>query len=418
MDVQGWSVVVGWVAVGMAGLAGIAATLLVRRKNLQTWLPAYIGQRLRRRFVRQSARPGPQHVLFCFVDHFEPHWRRPSAEVARARVQAWVERYPLLARRHMDADGVRPIHTFFFPEEEYQPEYLDGLQRLCKQRLGEIEIHLHHDHDTSAGFRAKLESFKTTLEKHRALPRDATGKGRYAFIHGNWCLDNSKPDGRWCGVNDELQILRDTGCYADFTLPAAPDPAQTRRINSIYYATDDPARPKSHDDGVPARVGVKDRGDLFLIQGPLALNWKNRSHGVFPKIENGDICSGNPPTPERVDLWVEQGIGVIGRPEWVFVKVHTHGAGDSEHETLLGEPTDAMFSYLERRYNDGKEFVLHYVSAREMYNIARAAEDGKSGNPDLYRDYEILRPDYGSTADRAGGRGAQVIDLRERSKTA
>ena len=44
----------------------------------------------------------------------------------------------------------------------------------------------------------------------------------YAFIHGNWSLCNSRPDGRYCGVNNELDVLRETGCYADFTLPSAP----------------------------------------------------------------------------------------------------------------------------------------------------------------------------------------------------
>ena len=33
------------------------------------------------------------------------------------------------------------------------------------------------------------------------------------------------------------------------------------------------------------------------------------------------------------------------------------------------------------RYNDGTNYVLHYVSAREVYNIVKAAEAGKSGDP-------------------------------------
>src|SRR5258707_498316 len=73
----------------------------------------------------------------------------------------------------------------------------------------------------------------------------------YAFIHGNWALDNSRPDGRWCGINNELDVLRETGCFADFTLPSAPSPCQTSTINRIYYAVDDPKRPKSHDTGFP-----------------------------------------------------------------------------------------------------------------------------------------------------------------------
>lgn len=391
--------------VAVASIAGFYAVL--RKKNLHIWLPAYIRQGLRPR----ARAAGPRHVLFCFVDHFEPQWRRPPFATALKRVETWVERYPHLARAHRDADGRHPSHSFFFPEEEYHPAYLDLLSGLCRDGFGELEVHLHHDHDTAAGFREKLERFKDVLAQHDALPRDAHGKGRYAFVHGNWCLDNAKPDGRWCGVNNEIEILAETGCYADFTLPAAPDPAQTRQINSIYYAVDDPNRPKSHDRGERARAGSGRRGDLMLIQGPLGLNWKRRSRGVFPRIENGDICAGNPPSAERVDMWVKTGIGVVGRPEWVFVKVHTHGACEPDFDTLLGRPVDEMFSYLERRYNDGHDYVLHYVSAREMYNIARAAEDGHTGDPHLYRDYEIKRPRYQAAARRGAVMG-KVVPLR------
>ena len=77
--------------------------------------------------------------------------------------------------------------------------------------------------------------------RHGLLACDRrTGRPAYGFIHGNWALDNSRPDGRWCGVNNELDVLRETGCYADFTFPSAPSPTQPRKINSIYYAVDDP----------------------------------------------------------------------------------------------------------------------------------------------------------------------------------
>ena len=64
-------------------------------------------------------------------------------------------------------------------------------------------------------------------------------------------------------------------------------------------------------------------------------------------------------------------------------------------DTLLGPAMDRAFSHLESRYNDGREWKLHYVSAREMYNLAKAAEAGETGEPGLYRDYVIPRPAYG-----------------------
>ena len=73
---------------------------------------------------------------------------------------------------------------------------------------------------------------------------------------------------------------------------------------------------------------------------------------------------------------METGIHIEGRPEWTFVKIHTHGAEDCDMDTLLGPAMDEAYRYLESRYNDGSEWKLHYVSAREMYNIAKAAEAG------------------------------------------
>jgi hypothetical protein len=114
----------------------------------------------------------------------------------------------------------------------------------------------------------------------------------------------------------------------------------------------------------------------------------------LPRIENADVRTSSPPTPDRIDAWVDMGIHVEGRPEWIFIKVHTHGTQERDINTLLGDPMDQAFSYLESKYNDGKNYKLHYVSARETYNIIKAAEAGLKGGPNEYRDYLIPRPTF------------------------
>lgn len=382
-----------WVTTGVAlafllGLLGIH--LILRSRNMQIWLRSYLTRPPR------PQTPGPLHVLFCFVDHFEPMWGGADLATQRQRVERWCRDYRLMAGRHRDADGRHPQHGFFYPEEEYVEEHLEKIAALCAEGFGEIEIHLHHDNDTEANFRETLRRFCRTLhEKHGALPRDPrSGELAFAFIHGNWSLDNSRADGRWCGLNNELILLRELGCYADFTLPSAPSDTQTRTVNAIYYATDDPHKPKSHDRGVPVRVGAEASGDLMIVQGPLALNWRNRRFGVIPRIENADIRRSCPPSPQRVDDWIRTGIHVEGRPEWVFVKIHTHGTQEGDMDTLLGPQMDAMHDYLEKTYNDGVNHVLHYVTAREVYNIVKAAEAGKDGDPAQWRDFILPRPSH------------------------
>jgi hypothetical protein len=369
--------------------SGIVLWILRTRHVLQ-WLPGY----LRLRVERTPRVTGPTHIMFCFVDHFEPAWKRPGLEIETARVTRWCQDYPLLAGRFRDADGCHPKHTFFFPEEEYRFEHLDRLCRLCAQGFGEIEVHLHHDGDTSEGLRHKLSQFTQLLHSTHGALTTHGGAIRWGFIHGNWCLDNSRPDGRWCGVNDELIVLKEGGCYADFTFPSAPSDTQPATVNSIYYATDDPQRPKSHDKGQPVAVGGSPAGDLMLVQGILGFDWSSRKFGILPRIENSDVRAGQPPTAARVDRWIRLAPTVQGRPEWKFVKIHTHGAAERQADVLLGPPLERMYEYLTSRYNDGSQYVLHYVSAREVYNIIKAAENGETGDPGAYRDYVLAPPPF------------------------
>lgn len=362
----------------------------IRNKNIHQWFVPWLKR-------KKSPRPADKtvHVMFAFTDHFEPQWESPDRATEDARVSIWADKYPSLAKQYKDADGRSPVHSFFYPEEEYRPEHLEKLEGLCQQGLGEIEIHLHHHDDTEDNFRQSMSNFIECLHRdHDALAvNPKTFKPVFSFIHGNWALDNAHPEGHFCGINNEITILRELGCYADMTLPCAPDSCQTTTINSIYYVKDDPDACKSHDTGEAVRVGGKPWGDLMCIQGPLGFNIRNRKFGILPRIENADVSCSAKPTPDRVDLWVDTGVHVEGRPEWIFIKVHGHCAQDQDARYLLEEGGLAqMFDYLDKRYNDGEKYQLHYVSAREMYNIVKAAEAGEEGNPGEYRDYVLAPP--------------------------
>lgn len=303
----------------------------------------------------------------------------------------WRREFPKRMEPFRDADGQHPKQTFFYPVEQYDPDIIDELVGLCRESGCETEIHLHHKNDTAKNLNASLEQGKDDLCRHGLLSRDAEGRIRYGFIHGNWALDNSDPNGRNCGVRNELAVLRDTGCYADFTMPSAPHPTQTRIINSLYYATGT-NHPKSHDRGVRAKVGTAPSGDLLLVQGPLGLNWKGRKLGFLPGIENADLTAANPPTLERLRIWMDLRIHVEGRPEWIFTKLHTHGAIPPNSTTLLGEPMQKFHRDLTQYAAETPGFQFHYVSARELVNILHAAEEGHSGNPGQFRDYRYRPP--------------------------
>jgi hypothetical protein len=357
-------------------------------KHVHRWMGGYARATLRRLLTPQPA--GPRHLLVAICDHYEPLWGRASDATGRERVERWRNRYPELARGVRDADGRPPRHTFFFPGEQYRPEYLEALAVLARNGLGEVELHLHHDSDDADKLKRDLSRYLAAYAEHGHLARDEHGQLRYAFIHGNWCLANSRRDGRYCGVDSELGVLFETGCYADFTFPSAPDETQPNIVNQIYWPDGDPTRSRAHETGTTARVGHTMTDRILMIQGPLAI--ARRSPGLGIRLDSAALTANDPASLSRLDTWVSQGVHVVGRPEWVFVKLHTHGAPEAQAESLLGEPGRALHTALARHYNDGQRYILHYVTAREMFNIALAGMAGCTGNPNAYRDYSLAPP--------------------------
>jgi hypothetical protein len=360
-------------------------------RALDLWLPAYL---------RRPPPPkieGVTDVLLCVCDHFEP-FHETTQDKALERVRLWKREWPKLIEPFTDSDGVRPRHTFFYPTEQYDADILSELAELCRISGGETEIHLHHKEDTEESLRGKLERGKTDLARHGLLSRSEAGEICYGFIHGNWAFANSHPKGFYCGVKNEISVLSQTGCYADFTMPSAPDPTQSRMVNSIYYVADR-VEGRAHDAGELAAVGKQKSwtsaagtaNDLLVVQGPLCFNWRRRKWGVMPRIENSDLTGANPPTATRMSLWMDAHVHVQGRPEWLFIKLHTHGAIPRNSGVFLGEPVRKFHQQLMEKYKN-KNFRLHYVTARELVNIVHAAEAGRSGNAGEYRDYRYHSP--------------------------
>lgn len=358
-----------------AALATWRLWLAVRERGLDRWVPAALASPPRR-----APLDDPHHPLEVFIaicDHYEPEWGAAEPATALERVREWRDNYPRLFDEFRDVDGRPPQHTFFFPQDQYRPEYLDALAELIRRGYGDADIHLHHHDDTPDGLREKLSSFRDALfHRHGLLRRDPRlGQIVYGFIHGNWALCNSRRDGRWCGVDHEIPILLETGCYADFTFPSAPSDTQTRTINSIYYAADRPGCRKSHDTGIPAAVGhPSPANSLLMIQGPLAFDFRRRKWGVLPKIENGDLLASHPPSIERLPAWLSAGVTVAGRPQWRFVKLHTHGCKPANQRMWLGEAAQRFHADLAEFHRQHPGLRYHYVTAWEMAQLVHQAE--------------------------------------------
>lgn len=359
-------------------------------RGITRWLPQYLAQRPAR------ATAGTTDIMFAVCDHFEPFHNAEKIEALR-RLAIWKSKWPRLIEDFRDADACHPRHSFFYPIEQYDRDVANEIAELCAMCGGELEFHLHHADDTADTLRYRLERAKDLFGDHGFLSRDSSGDLRFGFIHGDWALDNSHPQGKYCGVSSELCVLRKAGCYADFTMPSAPDVTQTTTINSIYYAHDTP-EPKSHDRGTRACVLEKHTKSLresfehlLIVQGPLALNWRRRKFGLLPRIENGDLTGANPPRPDRMKIWRDLNIHVEQQPNWIFIKLYTHAGIPRNMATLLENPMRDFYEHVLANYNDGKKYRFHFVTAREMVNIVHAAEDGHAGNAGAFRNHLYTR---------------------------
>lgn len=358
------------------------------------WLPAYVWQRLTR---KQSQ--GKVHLVLAIADHFEPAIvtgdgrARASYCEQQRRVETWCRNYSKLIDGWRDHDGRPLCHTYFYPAEQYDKGLLEQLTDHCREGWGEVEIHLHHGMnvpDSAENTRRQLLGFRDALARtHGALSYlDGSGPPRYAFVHGNFALANSAC-GEACGVDSEMQVLAETGCYADLTLPTAFfHPGQISKINSLYECSLPLTRRAAHRRGKNLRERRPPSVFPLIVQGPLLVDIHPGGRGRWLSFENGALTAAKPPSLQRLQLWKRAAIRVGGRPDWLFIKLHCHSMDPTQQDAVIGDGMRGFLRDLVEQAGARQE-VLHFVSAREMVNIILAACDGREGNPGEYRDYRL-----------------------------
>lgn len=373
----------------------IEPSKLTKLKSNLPWLARYPFVRAKS-FLEQTAFE-KKHVIFTVANHFEPAWSAGGnlpVDLQRRRLDEYYKMARSTGHAVVDADGTKFRHTNFYPAEQYDRQLLEKMAEMQSEGLGEVEIHLHHGierPDTPENLRKILIEFRDRLaEEHKCLSRlNGKGRARYAFVHGNLALANSA-GGKYCGVDEEMLILRETGCYADFTLPSAPDETQTPVINQIYECGLPLTEKTPHRTGIPVAVfGNKPQLPL-IFTGPLIFNWTRRVKGIpIPRIDDGVLAANQPLDSARFKRWTGANITVKGRTDWIFVKLYCHGFFDYDQSACIGEDAKRFFGDLTETGEKTGKYRIHFASAREAVNMVFAAIDGKTGSPNDYRDYRL-----------------------------
>jgi hypothetical protein len=382
------------------------------------WLTRYPFWRAREMARRgKDESRGASHLIFVVANHFEPSWNERGAALdwntQLTKLDRWYEQARATGQAVRDADGTPFRHTNFYPAEQYHPRLLQRLAELQAEGLGEVEVHLHHGvekSDNAENLERVLTDFRDVLaDEHKCLSRfENESKPRYAFVHGNLALANSA-GGRFCGVDSEMRILADTGCYADMTLPSAPDQSQVARINAIYQCGYSLDSAKSHRAGPSLKVGDSQPQLPLIFTGPLVFNWRRRVGGLpIPRIDDGALTTSQGLETARLGRWRNARIHVEGRPEWTFIKLYCHGFFNFDQSTTIGERIRRFWEEVIEYGEQTNEYKVHFASAREAFNMVMAAVDGRDGSPGLYRNYRLRQIMTGEVSCSTGTEGLAV----------
>jgi hypothetical protein len=346
------------------------ASAKIYRWQLHQWLGTYWLSS-----ESNNTKNNTKHYIFTMVDHYEPGFDSSTAILASKN---WLNKFEPIANRHFDSYGNNFKYSWFYPYDQANDDVIKRLIKTTQKGFGEIEFHWHHPKYTNNTFREALSEAIGWFNKHGLMISDKpNAKPNFAFIHGNWALDNSLSV---CGVDNEIDILQEFGGYMDMTFSTIGQDSQPfHKINQLYHVVDTPDS-KSYESGQEA-IFNKVNDDFLIFQGPL-------NFSLDLSIEYGAVENYALPTPKRIRKWMDSNIHVNGKPEWVFIKVYSHGI---QSDAIINSHLDSMLSDLYEEV-DARSAKLHFMTAREAYNVVKAVEAGLSGNPEEYRDFVIDKP--------------------------
>ena len=204
----------------------IYLAIIAQQKYIFIWLPGYIKHEIVKIFEKEYANV-PTEIMLILVDHHEIKKNLKKEE-------DFIIKLRKLSDRHIDSDGKKFQYTFFYVYDGFNLDIARAISKICALGYGDVELHWHMANETSESYRAKLKDAKRKFSEVGALTT-IEGNNAFAFIHGNWNLDNTpSTSGSVSGVTNELDLLREEGCFADFTFPAFGTPAQPIIVNYIY----------------------------------------------------------------------------------------------------------------------------------------------------------------------------------------
>ena len=106
-----------------------------------------------------------------------------------------------------------------------------------------------------------------------------------------------------------------------------------------------------------------------MITGPVGFRLRER---LLPRLEFGELAANDPPTPYRVDRWLDLAPRI---GDDIFLKLYGHSAREDNAQALLGSSAAdpgalaGMFRWIHEAAAR-QNLELHWASAFEMFQAA------------------------------------------------
>ena len=224
-------------------------------------------------------------------------------------MRAWARRaIPRWPASSATPTAGRRATRFFFPGEQYEP----ALPRRARRRsraagFGEVELHLHHDGDTA----------ETLRRTHRRVPRHAsrsTATSRATATGGCATRSSTATGASPTRAATAAGAASTTSCRCCSRPAATPTSRSRRRPTSASptSSTRSTGRRRSRaaaraTSTASARASARCCDDrILMIEGPLALA-RGRARCPSRASRTRRSPRDDPPTPARVDTWVDAG---------------------------------------------------------------------------------------------------------------
>lgn len=359
---------------------------------------------------------GVSNIIYMHADHFEPGGC--PIDVCNERLKIWTDGLKKLKIK--PSLFVFPCFLMDYKENKIvvrpssiTPTIMKYIKPM-ENNGGDINLHIHHERWTSSSVTTEpwitlLKNKQVTDEQmliahivgvKKALEDVGIDMSSWGFVHGMWGLNAS--DKRVCNIENEIMILKEHGCFGDFTFPAGR-PRCTPEMSGIFLVPDKIGR-KVYNTGHQLRKKGNILGQSnFLIFYPTKSYFYVSIDGLLINRGKSAYYYGSTLDPVR---YAEDANNTIGIPcpedslkiiqEWILtsmiidrtmiIKTHAHSMsnvfwdfdGKIENQSPLFQANHIERMDMLEKATDERDIKMRYLTARELNAFCHQIDKGNS----------------------------------------